>query len=178
MRLVIKVAGALLDDEAAVRSLARQIAELAKAGHELLVVHGGGKIFTATLERMGIDEPVCGRTARDGSRNARCGRDGFCGAAQQATGGSDFADGTDSRRDLRVRCGVLLGRADVSRRRFRRAGLRRLLDRSESGIFEFLWRAGIVPVACCLGLGADGELYNINADHMAAAARNIARPSG
>ena len=29
--------------------------------------------------------------------------------------------------------------------------------------------AGIVPVASCLGLGADGELYNINADHMAAA---------
>ena len=33
-----------------------------------------------------------------------------------------------------------------------------------------LWRAGVVPVASCLGLGADGELYNINADHMAAAA--------
>ena len=33
-----------------------------------------------------------------------------------------------------------------------------------------LWRSGLVPVASCLGLGADGELYNINADHMAAAA--------
>jgi acetylglutamate kinase len=33
-----------------------------------------------------------------------------------------------------------------------------------------LWRAKIVPVASCLGLGSDGELYNINADHMAAAA--------
>ena len=33
-----------------------------------------------------------------------------------------------------------------------------------------LWRAGVVPVASCMGLGADGELYNINADHMAAAA--------
>ena len=32
-----------------------------------------------------------------------------------------------------------------------------------------LWRAGLVPVAACLGLAADGELYNINADHMAAA---------
>jgi hypothetical protein len=28
----------------------------------------------------------------------------------------------------------------------------------------------VVPVAACLGLGSDGELYNINADHMAAAA--------
>jgi acetylglutamate kinase len=34
---------------------------------------------------------------------------------------------------------------------------------------ESLWREQIVPVAPCLGLGRDGELYNINADHMAAA---------
>jgi acetylglutamate kinase len=35
---------------------------------------------------------------------------------------------------------------------------------------QALWHSGIVPVAPCLGLGSDGELYNINADHMAAAA--------
>jgi acetylglutamate kinase len=34
---------------------------------------------------------------------------------------------------------------------------------------ESFWKAGLVPVAACIGLGADGELYNINADHMAAA---------
>jgi len=39
-----------------------------------------------------------------------------------------------------------------------------------------LWRSGIVPVASCLGLGADGELYNINADHMAAAAAEFIAP--
>jgi acetylglutamate kinase len=54
MRMVIKIAGALLEREEDVQTLARQIAELARAGHELLVVHGGGKIFTATLTRMGI----------------------------------------------------------------------------------------------------------------------------
>jgi len=37
------------------------------------------------------------------------------------------------------------------------------------GFIESFWKAGVVPVASCLGLGADGELYNINADHMAAA---------
>src|ERR1700723_561782 len=49
MRMVVKIAGALLDDADAVRSLARQIAQLAHQGHELLGVHGGGKIFTARL---------------------------------------------------------------------------------------------------------------------------------
>jgi acetylglutamate kinase len=55
MRLLIKFAGALLDHEETVRSLARQVAALAREGHELLIVHGGGKIFTSTLRRMGIE---------------------------------------------------------------------------------------------------------------------------
>src|SRR6202022_4880878 len=36
-------------------TLARQVAQLAHQGNEILVVHGGGKIFTATLKRMGIE---------------------------------------------------------------------------------------------------------------------------
>ena len=52
MRMVIKVAGALLERDEDVQTLARQITELARAGHELLVIHGGGKIFTSTLARM------------------------------------------------------------------------------------------------------------------------------
>src|SRR3989441_12778016 len=54
MRMVVKFAGALLEDPAALRSISRQVAELVRQGHELLVVHGGGKAFTATLARMGI----------------------------------------------------------------------------------------------------------------------------
>ena len=82
MRLVIKIAGALLESEEAVQTIARQIAELARAGHELLVIHGGGKIFTATLARMGISQPLRQRPARHRSRNARRGRDGFRRPAQ------------------------------------------------------------------------------------------------
>jgi len=55
MRMVVKVAGALLDDATAMETLARQVAQLTQQGHEILVVHGGGKIFTATLKRMGIE---------------------------------------------------------------------------------------------------------------------------
>jgi acetylglutamate kinase len=35
---------------------------------------------------------------------------------------------------------------------------------------ESLWKNGVVPVAACLGLGPRNEIYNINADQMAAAA--------
>jgi len=34
---------------------------------------------------------------------------------------------------------------------------------------ESLWRESLLPVASCLGIGSDNQLYNINADHMAAA---------
>src|ERR1700682_1937744 len=52
---VINLAGALLEDEAIVKSLSGQIASLAKEGHEILVVHGGGRLFTATLKRLGME---------------------------------------------------------------------------------------------------------------------------
>ena len=55
MKIVIKFAGALLEDELVMRGLARQVAALAREGHELLVVHGGGRYFTSTLERMGLE---------------------------------------------------------------------------------------------------------------------------
>ena len=38
-----------------------------------------------------------------------------------------------------------------------------------SQFIESLWHEGLLPVAPCLGIGPDNELYNINADHMAAA---------
>jgi acetylglutamate kinase len=59
--MVIKIAGALLERDEDVQLLARQITELARAGHELLVVHGGGRIFTATLARV---SPIARRATR------------------------------------------------------------------------------------------------------------------
>jgi acetylglutamate kinase len=44
MRIVIKFAGALLEDDQTVRTLASQVAALAKDGHQILVVHGGGRL--------------------------------------------------------------------------------------------------------------------------------------
>jgi acetylglutamate kinase len=43
------------------------------------------------------------------------------------------------------------------------------LTGANTELLASFWREGLLPVAACLGLGPDGELYNINADHMAAA---------
>ncbi len=169
MRMVIKVAGALLDDPQAVQSIARQVAELAHEAHELLLVHGGGKIFTATLAKMGIQSRfvaglrVTDRETRDiavmvlgGLLNKRLAA-AVSGTGQPAVG-VWARDAACFLAEPMVHDEVPGGLGFVG-----------YLTGVNLEFLESLWRAGIVPVAACLGLGADGEIYNINADHMAAA---------
>jgi acetylglutamate kinase len=169
MRMVVKIAGALLEDTNTVQSLARQIAQLAHQGHELLIVHGGGKIFTATLKRMGIESQfvnglrVTDRETRDvavmvlgGLLNKRV-AGAISGAGQPAIGlcASDAS--------------CFLAEPMFHDEVPGSLGFVGYLTGVNLEFLETLWRNGIVPVASCLGLGADGEIYNINADHMAAA---------
>jgi len=169
MRLVVKVAGALLDDAAAMETLARQVAQLAHQGNEILVVHGGGKIFTTTLKRMGIESKfvnglrVTDRETRDvavmvlgGLLNKRLA--GAISAAGQPAIGVCAADASCFLAEPMMHDEVIGGLGFVG-----------YLTGVNLEILESFWKAGIVPVASCMGLGADGELYNINADHMAAA---------
>ncbi len=148
MKTVIKLAGALLEDDAIVRTLARQIAMLAQQGQEILVVHGGGRVFTATLKRMGIESNfVAG--LRVTNRETR-----------------DVA--------VMVFAGLLnkrLARAEpmVHNEIEGSLGFVGYLTGLNNSFIESLWRENLIPVAPCLGLGPDNELYNINADHMAAA---------
>jgi acetylglutamate kinase len=175
MRMVIKIAGALLDDAPSVQSLARQIAELAREGHELLVVHGGGKIFTATLKGMGIESRfvnglrVTDRQTRDvavmvmgGLLNKRMA--GAVSAAGQPAIGISASDASCFLAEPMVHGDVAGSLGFVG-----------YLTAVNVKFLESLWREGIVPVASCLGLGSDGELYNINADHMAAACAEFIR---
>jgi acetylglutamate kinase len=169
MRTVIKLAGALLEDDATVRALARQIAALAQEGHEVLVVHGGGRVFTATLKRMGIESKfvsglrVTDRETRDvavmvfaGLLNKRL------AAAVSAEGqpaiGISAADAKSFQAEPMVHAAEEGGLGFVG-----------YLTGLNTEFLASLWREGLVPVAPCLGLGPDNELYNINADHMAAA---------
>lgn len=175
MRMVIKIAGALLERDEDIQMLARQIAELARAGHELLVVHGGGKIFTATLARMGIVSRfsnglrITDRETRDaaimvfgGLLNKKLAL-AVSLAGQPAVGisASDAACFLAEPMQVEEREGGL--------------GFVGYLTEVNVDFIRSLWREGIVPVASCMGLGADGELYNINADHMAAAAAEFIR---
>jgi acetylglutamate kinase len=170
MRLVVKIAGALLESSESVALIARQVAELAHKGHEILVIHGGGKIFTSTLKRLGIESKfvnglrVTDRETRDvavmvfgGLLNKKvAGAISLAGQPAVGISASDAACFLAEPMQVNELEGSL--------------GYVGYLTEANVDFLKSLWKAGVVPVASCLGMGADGELYNINADHMAAAA--------
>jgi acetylglutamate kinase len=168
MRIVVKLAGALLEDEGTVRSLAAQIAELA-AEHEVLVIHGGGRIFTATLAKMGVESRffaglrITDQATRDAAVMVFAGLLGKRLSAAISTAGRPAvgicaADALCFQAERMTLDGEA---ADL--------GYVGYITGVNVGFLESLWRERIVPVAACLGAGADGEIFNVNADHMAAA---------
>jgi acetylglutamate kinase len=169
MRMVIKFAGALLEDAATVQSLAGHVATLAGHGHEILVIHGGGRIFTETLKRFGLESKfVAGLRVTDGET-----RDVavmvFGGLLNKRLSGAITAAGQPAVGISASDAGAFSAAAVVHNDIEGSLGFVGYLTQVNVGFLESLWHENLVPVAACLGQGADGQLYNINADHMAAA---------
>lgn len=169
MRTVIKFAGALLEDDATVRALARQVVTLAREGHEILVVHGGGKLFTATLKRMAIESKFVGglrvtdRETRDAAVMV------FAGLLNKKLAAAISAEGQPAVGISAADSRCFLAEPMVHNEVQGSLGYVGYLTGVNLPFIESLWREGLLPVAPCLGIGSDNELYNINADHMAAA---------
>ncbi|HKS67657.1 MAG TPA: acetylglutamate kinase [Candidatus Acidoferrales bacterium] len=175
MRLLVKIAGALLEQDEAVHAIARQIAELARNGHELLIVHGGGKIFTSTLARMGVESRfvsglrVTDRETRDVAVMV------FAGLLNKKLAGAISLTGQPAVGISASDAACFLAEPMQLGEYGNQLGFVGYLSEVNVDFLRSLWRVGVVPVASCLGLGADGEIYNINADHMAAAAAEFIR---
>lgn len=169
MKIVVKFAGALLEDLALLKDLSRHVATLAKHGHHILVVHGGGRVFTETLKRLGIDSKfvnglrMTDRDTRDVAVMV------FAGLLNKrlaaAISAQNYSAVGITAADAHCFTAAPLYHNDVE------GGLGYVgyLTGVNHSLLEAMWREHLLPVAACLGLGSDGELYNINADHMAAA---------
>lgn len=177
--LVMKFGGELLEDAQRLGVLAATIREIAASG-PLVIVHGGGTEIDAALKTAGIDKrQVDGLRVTDeqtlavviavlaGTINTRfvaalttsgvaavglTGADAGCGLAEPAP--------LHSTRDGRA---VDLGLVGVP------------TARADTRVLDTLVTGGFVPVVACIGLGVDGQLFNVNADtfagHLAAQLR-------
>jgi acetylglutamate kinase len=171
MKLVIKIGGQGAEDPKGRKDLARQIAAIHRAGHSVVVVHGGGKVLTRTLASMGIATEfhqglrITDAATRDvammvlaGLVNKQwvaelenlkqpalglCGSDGSLVRARKLTVGTN-----GSRRDL-----GFVGRP----------------HKVKTTVLDLALRGGMIPVVASLGVNARGEFLNINADDLAAA---------
>ena len=170
--LVLKFGGELLEDRAHLGAVVSGVAAIASAGNPLVIVHGGGKEIDAALKRAGLEKrQVDGLRITDdatldvvvavlaGAINTRLvaalnaakvravgltGADANCGLSDAAAP-HQAVDGTVV--DLE-RVGVPCADADM-----------RLL--------QTLLKDGFVPVVACLGIGREGQLFNVNADTLA-----------
>jgi len=170
MKLVVKIGGKAVEDAKGRRRLARQIVGLQRAGHSVVVVHGGGSALTRTLERLGIPTEfyqglrVTDAATRDVALMVLAGLVNkqwvaeFAGLGQPALGISGGDAGLVRAKKLSL--GSNGHKKDL--------GYVGRPHKIRTGILEMAWRGGIVPVVASLGLGARGEFLNINADDLAA----------
>jgi acetylglutamate kinase len=169
---VIKVGGNELDDSSFLAQLVATLAGLAQRGTKLVLVHGGGKALTALLSALQIETRfqdglrVTDARTRDAALMALSGLTNKQLVTALTMHGVDAIglSGLDAGLIRAERLNPTLG--FVGRPTHVRAELLRAC-----------LAQGWLPVIAPMSLGEDGEIYNVNADHVAgavAAAMNAA----
>lgn len=173
--VVLKFGGELLEDPQRVAALAAAIARLGrrKPPFPLVVVHGGGREIDASLARMGIEKrQVDGLRITDeptldvvvsvlaGLVNTRfVAALGAAGVAAVGLTGADAGIGRVKAAAPHVSIegdAVDLGRVGEP------------TGKEKPALLLDLCRKGYVPVVSSIGASRDGQLFNVNADTLAA----------
>jgi acetylglutamate kinase len=170
VRITVKLGGSILEEADTRSRILRQVARLVDQGNEIILVHGGGKSLNRRLSQMQmtsqfkdglrvtdaetlevavmvlageVNKKIVAELSRLGTKAL-----GICGAdagAVRCVRLSDLSGCPDG-------IGFVGKPSDVNR-----------------SFFELIFAAGLVPVVSSIALGPDAQLYNINADQMAAA---------
>lgn len=162
--VVIKLGGHAMGSDGAMRSFARDIALMNQVGVNPVVVHGGGPAINEMLAKLNIQsEFVNGKRVTDaatmdvvemvlaGLINKRI------VAAINAEGGSAVGlSGKD-------------GNLMVCRQTDPALGFVGTPDRMDTTVLRTLFGARMIPVIAPLGVGEDGQSYNVNGDTAAGA---------
>ncbi len=169
MKFVVKLGGAALEDGALLHRCALSITDLARDGHRVAVVHGGGVQLTRLLAQMGKkSEFVAGlritdAETRDAALMVLGGRVnkslvaalGQCGQSAMGLTGGDGHVFRARKKRTEPSVGDL--------------GFVGEIAATDPKWLDAIWAMSAVPVISSIALGFDGEYYNINADEMASA---------
>ena len=162
--IVIKFGGHIMDDDKAMASFARDIVLMRQVGVKPVIVHGGGPMIDEMLAKLGVEsEFVDGKRVTDaamvevvemvlsGSVNKHIVQ------AIQAEGGR--AVGL-SGKDANL---MICEQADPA------LGFVGLPSQMNADLLRSLTASEIIPVIAPIGVGKDGETFNVNGDTAAGA---------
>ncbi len=169
MRFTVKLGGSILEESATRSRILSQIAGLSAQGHQIILVHGGGKSLSRRLSQLGlssqfinglrvtdaatlevavmvlagaVNKTIVAELTKLGSRAI-----GICGADADAVRCLPLSEFAGEPSGL-----GFVGKPVSLNREF----------------FDLILERRFVPVVSSLALGEDAQLYNINADQMAA----------
>jgi acetylglutamate kinase len=167
MKIIVKIGGAALEDKATLHKCAHAVVDLARDGHKVAVVHGGGSTLTRTLSLLGKKSDfvnglrITDAETRDVALMVLAGMVNKGVVAALVAAGNPAiglcgGDGMSFRARKKQTEGYDLGFVGE-------------ICSVEPRWMEAIWTEGGIPVLSSLALGSDGEYYNVNADQMASA---------
>jgi acetylglutamate kinase len=164
MKLLVKIGGTLLDAPESREALARQIAGVRARGHEIVVVHGGGKQMTRYLAERGVESRFVNGLRVTSPETIDAVLKVFAGSVNHQLVASLNRAGA-----LAVGLSgidALLAEAEQMDPALGAVGR---ITRANAGLIEVLTGHGYLPVVACVAGDRQGGIYNVNADQMASA---------
>jgi acetylglutamate kinase len=164
VKLLVKLGGTLLDNPETRDRLTPQIVAAAQAGHQVVVVHGGGKQMTRFLAERGVESRFVGGLRVTTPEVVDAVLKVFAGtvnhelvaALNRAGALAVGISGIDA-------CLVEAEQMDPA------LGAVGRVTHANPALLDLLTGAGYVPVVACVAGDRAGQVYNVNADQMAVA---------
>jgi acetylglutamate kinase len=170
LRITVKLGGSILEDIGIRTRLLAQVSSIAAQGHEIILVHGGGKSLNRRLSQLQMTSQFIEGLRVTDAETLGVAVMVLAGEVNKRIVAEMNSPGTSA---LGI-CGADAGAVrcvQVSDLPGYPAGIGFVGKPSDVNrpFFELILRSGLVPVVSSIALGSDSQLYNINADQMAAA---------
>ena len=174
---VIKYGGHAMGDPEMARGFANDVVLLKMTGINPVVVHGGGPQIGSMLKRLGVESRFVDGLRVTDTETAHIAEMVLAGSInKEIVGWIGQAGGRAvglSGKDARLVVAEKVRRAEADRNH----GIERHVDlgfvgepaQVDTTILDTLSASGFIPVVAPIGIGVDGQTYNINADTMAGA---------
>jgi len=182
---VVKFGGNAMGDDSLARTFAQDIVLLKQVGIHPVVVHGGGPQIGAMLERLQIKSDFIDGLRVTDAATVEIVEMVLCGSINKQIVHSINSEGGMAA-GISGKDGSLIEARKLTRTtRDPDSNIEKVLDLGLVGeplkvntrILEVMRDSDIIPVVAPIGVGADGQTYNINADTAAGAIAGALRAS-